>query len=108
MPVPILPLFSEGMTIINERFAVETRNDVVYWFQGSLPVFRHHKDDQKLFRDFCCQMINLGNATAADLGRALKVNCEKLSRWARQDSAASEKVMSSVSSKSRSKKKAMF
>ena len=34
---------------------------------------------------FCCQLINNGNATSAEIARALNVNREKLSRWARLD-----------------------
>jgi len=85
MPQAILPLFSSEMTVINEHFAVVKKGVAVYWFQGSFPVFRHHADDQSSFRVFCCQLINLGNATSAELSRALGVNDEKLSRWARQE-----------------------
>ena len=83
MPVPILPLFSDDMTIINHHIAVHQHGDVVYWYQGILPVFRHHVRDQQSFRLFCSQLINLGTATAAELSRSLHVNQEKLSRWAR-------------------------
>jgi hypothetical protein len=85
MPQAILPLFSDDMIIINNHFAVQQKGDFIYWFQGSFPVFCHHVLDQVRFRSFCCQMINLGNATSAELSRALNVNREKLSRWARME-----------------------
>jgi hypothetical protein len=85
MPQAILPLFSVDSIVINNHFAVLQKEDFIYWFQGSFPVFCHHVRDQSSFRSFCCQMINLGNATSAELGRALNVNHEKLSRWARMD-----------------------
>jgi len=88
MPQAILPLFSSDMIIINNHFAVKQNGDFIYWFQGSFPVFCHHARDQKSFRSFCCQMINLENATSAEISRALNVNDEKLSRWARLDRAA--------------------
>jgi hypothetical protein len=65
--------------------AVQKKDDTVYWFQGCLPVFHHHVDNKRLFQVFCCQMINLGVATASEIASALCVNREKLSRWARQE-----------------------
>lgn len=85
MPQAILPLFGKDMIIINNRFAVQQMGDTVYWFQGSLPVFCHHVGNERLFRLFCCQLINMDNATAAEISRALGVNREKLSRWARHE-----------------------
>jgi hypothetical protein len=110
MPQPILPLFSDDMTIINGRFAVIKKKDVVFWFQGSLPVFRHHVNNQAAFRSFCCQLINLGNATSAEISRALNVNHEKLSRWARLEPSPDNFDSSSSEGKSskRIKKKPMF
>ena len=110
MPLPILPLFSDDQTIINRYMAVQKKGDTVYWFQGQLPVFCHHVDNKELFRLFCSQMINIGTATSADISRALGVNCEKLSRWARQD-RLSKPIGSQLVSNSRTspvKKKPMF
>ena len=90
MPIPILPLFSDDMTIINHHIAVQQYGDAVYWYQGMLPVFRHHVRDEKSFRLFCCQLINLGTATSSELSKALHVNREKLSRWARIERALSD------------------
>ena len=101
MPIPILPLFSDDMTIINNHIAVHQHGDVVYWYKGTLPVFRHHVRDHKSFRLFCCQLINIGTATAAEISKALHVNREKLSRWARieRDSSNHEGQTESVTAK---------
>ena len=104
MPQAILPLFSKDVIIINNHFAVKQDGDFVYWFQGSFPVFCHHVRDGIRFRSFCSQMINLGNATSAELARALNVNHEKLSRWARLDRSSGDLSSSDKSSK-KSKKK---
>jgi hypothetical protein len=90
MPLPILPLFSDDMKIINRYMAVQQKGDSIYWYQGTLPVFCHHINNQKLFRLFCCQLINLGVASSAEISKALGVNHEKLSRWARQERASDE------------------
>jgi hypothetical protein len=105
MPQAILPLFSKDMIIINNHFAVKQDGDFIYWFQGSFPVFCHHVRDQVRFRSFCCQMINLGNATSAELARALNVNHEKLSRWARKECLSGG--LSPAKSSKTSKKKPM-
>jgi hypothetical protein len=107
MPQAILPLFSSDMKIINNHFAVKQNGDFIYWFQGSFPVFCHHVRDQSSFRSFCCQLINLGNATSAEISRALNVNKEKISRWARLDrsSKASEPLCTSVNPSTSTKKK---
>jgi hypothetical protein len=100
MPQAILPLFSKDMIIINNHFAVKQDGDFIYWFQGSFPVYCHHVRDQVRFRSFCCQMINLGNATSAELAQALNVNHEKLSRWARMERTSGDFTSSSLSEKS--------
>ena len=107
MPLPLLPLFSDDMIIVNQYIAVKQKEDVVYWFHGNLPVFRHHVSDQEAFRLFCCQLINIGTATSAEISKALKVNHEKLSRWARMERGSSEKESTSRSGKP-SKKKPMY
>jgi len=109
MPQPILPLFSDDQTIINDYMAVQKKGDTVYWFQGQLPVFCHHVANEQLFRLFCSQMINIGTATSAQISRALGVNREKLSRWAREDRSSnpSESQLASNVSASPSKKKPM-
>jgi hypothetical protein len=104
MPQAILPLFSDDMLIINDIFAVEKRDDFIYWFQGNRPVFCHHKYNQDAFRSFCCQLINLGNATSAEISKALNVNCEKLSRWARLERSSSA-TFSDMVKPSKTKKK---
>jgi hypothetical protein len=105
MPLPQLPLFSDDMIEVSKYIALKKQGDTVFWFQGNLPVFCHHVRDQKSFRLFCCQLINIGNATSAEIARALKVNPEKLSRWAREARAESDDEASLSASESSCKKK---
>ena len=46
LPLPLLPLFSDDMIIVNQYIAVKQKDDVVYWFHDNLPVFRHHESNQ--------------------------------------------------------------
>ena len=107
MPLPQLPLFSDDMIEVSKYIAVKQKGDVIYWFEGNMPIFRHHVRDQAKFRLFCCQLINIGTATSAEIGRALKVNPEKLSRWARKERASSEVAADASSEKTVAKKKPM-
>ena len=43
MPQAILPLFSDDMLLINEWTGVLQKEDTIYWYQGSLPVFTPSK-----------------------------------------------------------------
>jgi endogenous inhibitor of DNA gyrase (YacG/DUF329 family) len=103
-------MFSSDMIEINNRIGVLKKDDTIYWFQGCLPVFRHHINDQELFCSFCCQLINLGNASSAEISRALGVNPEKLSRWARLERKSNDAASPPTTGKSskKSKKKPMF
>jgi hypothetical protein len=107
MPLPLLPLFSDDMIVINQYIAVQEKDDTVFWYHGALPVFRHHVRDQSSFRLICCQLINIGTATSAEISRALKINHEKLSRWARLERDSQDRQVPSISVKS-SKKKPMY
>ena len=109
MPQPILPMFSKDMIEINHRIGVLKKDNAIYWYQGCLPIFRHHVNNQDDFRSFCCQLINLGNATSAEISKALGVNHEKLSRWARLDRESNNMESTSIMVKSihQSKKKPM-
>ena len=105
MPNPILPFFSSDMTVISDTIAVQQIGDTVFWYQGIIPVFRHHVRDERLFQAFCCQLINLGNATSAELAKALNINHEKLSRWARLERADYDYDLDIVSNFTESDKK---
>lgn len=83
MPQPTLPSFSDDRIMVKKYLSVQQKKDTIYWFHINLLVFSHHVLDKVSFRLFCCQLINTGTATAADISKALKVNQTKLSRWAR-------------------------
>jgi hypothetical protein len=72
-----------------------------------LPIFCHHVNDEERFRLFCCQLINLGTATSAQIAKILEVNPKKLSRWARLERASNSKISNSeeLSKKSKNNKK---
>ena len=104
MPQAILPMFSKDMIVVSRYIGVEQKNDIVYWSQGCIPMFQHHVADMDSFHNVCCQMINLGTASAAELGRALGINREKLSRWARLENKSMRTFVKVKPLKKRKKK----
>ncbi len=74
MPQLQLPIFPEGMTLINANLGVERRDSTVTYIYGSLPVFSHDVDDMRTFRMFTSQLYVNGSASQAEICRAFGVS----------------------------------
>jgi transposase len=74
MPQLQLPIFPEGMTMINANLGVMTRDGTVTYIYGSLPIFSHAVDDLKTFRMITSQLYVNGSARQADICRAFGVS----------------------------------
>jgi transposase len=81
MPQVQLPIFPSGVKYINANIGVKTQGDIVYYFNGSMPIFKHHKDDYKSFRFITSQMIELGNARQVEVRKAFGISIESVKRW---------------------------
>lgn len=53
----------------------------MYYFNGSMPIYKHHKDDYKSFRFITSQMIELGNARQVEVKKAFGISIESVKRW---------------------------
>lgn len=73
MPQLQLPIFPEGMTMINDNLGVRTRDGIVTYIYGSLPIFSHAVDDLKTFRMITSQLYVNGSDKQADICRAFGV-----------------------------------
>lgn len=73
MPQIQLPIFPVGVTPITACIAFERVEDQIYYYNGHLPVFVHHKDDIKTFRLFTSQMIENGSCKTGDIVHAFGV-----------------------------------
>jgi len=80
MPQLQLPIFPEGMTMINANLGVMTQDGTVTYIYGNLPVFTHAVDDQKTFRMITSQLYVNGSAKQADICRAFGVSKISLKR----------------------------
>ena len=74
MPQAQLPIFSNGVTLINANLAFEKKDARVTYFNGTMPVFSHDEDDLNTFRMITSQFYVNGNATQAEICRAFGVN----------------------------------
>lgn len=68
-----LPLFPKGLTEINDLLAFAYEGENVTYYNGMMPVFTHHKDDIPTFRLILSQFYVNGNATQAELVKALGI-----------------------------------
>jgi len=74
MPQLQLPIFSEGITLINQNLGFVKKDGTVTYIYGSLPVFSHDIDDMRTFRMFTSQLYVNGSATQAEICRAFGVS----------------------------------
>lgn len=74
MPQLQLPIFPEGMTLINQNLGFMRKDNTVTYIYGSLPIFSHDVDDMQTFRMFTSQLYVNGSATQAEICRAFGVS----------------------------------
>lgn len=74
MPQLQLPIYPEGMTMINANLGFMTQDGTVTYIYGSLPIFSHAVDDLKTFRMITSQLYVNGSAKQADICRAFGVS----------------------------------
>lgn len=84
MPQLNLPLFKEDMTLINSFVGFQERNGKVYYFNGSMPVYQHPKNDLKSFRLFTSQLVVNGNARQIEIVKAFGVSPISVKRWVKR------------------------
>ena len=70
MPQIQLPIFPSGATDININLAFKKEDNRITYFNGTMPVFVHDKDDLNTFRMITSQFYVNGNATQAEICRA--------------------------------------
>jgi len=63
MPQNNLPFFPEDITLINNQVGFQKRNNIVYYFNGSMPIYQQQECDIRSFRLYTSQLIINGNVT---------------------------------------------
>jgi transposase len=81
MPQMLLPIFPFESVSINEILGFQRKDDMVYYFNGMMPIFSHHVDDLKSFRLITSQLVVNGNASGAEIVRAFGVSKISVKRY---------------------------
>ncbi len=84
MPQAQLPFFPEDIKLINEHVGVQKREGVVYYFNGSMPVFQHQEKDLASFRLFTSQLVVNGNAKQTEIYKAFDISPISVKRWVKK------------------------
>ncbi len=74
MPQMLLPFFPVGVTQITPELAFKNENRTITYFNATMPVFHHSKDDIQSFKMIISQFYVMGVAKQADLVKAFGVN----------------------------------
>ncbi len=74
MPQMLLPFFPVGVTHITPELAFKNENRTITYFNATMPVFHHSKDDFQSFKMIISQFYVMGVAKQADLIKAFGVN----------------------------------
>ncbi|GAH53004.1 unnamed protein product, partial [marine sediment metagenome] len=81
MPNTLFPVFPPDSKYINSKIAFKIINDTIYYFNGEMPIYHHHKDDYQSFRYITSQIVDLGIAKQMEIVRTFKVSKESVKRW---------------------------
>ncbi len=90
MPQIRLPFFSEEITLINSTVGFQKNYGIVYYFNGSMPVYQYPRhggqaeEDLKSFRLFTSQLVVNGNAMQSEIVRAFGVSSISVKRWVKK------------------------
>jgi hypothetical protein len=84
MPQTRLPIFYNEATLINNQVGFEKRDGVVYYFNGTMPVYQHSEHDIRSFRLFTSQLVVNGNAKQSEIVKAFGVSPISVKRWVKK------------------------
>ena len=84
MPQTQLPFFPDDIELINNHIGVQKKNDIIYYFNGCMPIFQHPESDYSSFRLFTSQLVVNGNVKQMDIVRAFNVSAISVKRWVKK------------------------
>ena len=80
----ILPIFPTELTLINSQLGFHRDRGMVYYYNGSMPIYCHPEADLASFHFITAQMVILGNATQAEIVRAFGISVISMKRWVKR------------------------
>lgn len=81
MPQLQLPIFDQGMTLINNNLGYKREGNRLTYFYGNMPVFMHDVDDRRSFRMITSQFYVNGSAKQSEICRAFGVSPISVKRY---------------------------
>ena len=84
MPQIRLPFFPEEITLINSMVGFQKQNGIVYYFNGSMPVYQHPEEYLRSFRLFTSKLVVNGNAKQSEIVKAFGVSTISVKRWVKK------------------------
>jgi len=80
----LLPLFPVEATLINNLVGVQKKEETVYYFNGSMPIFKHLESDIDSFRYITSQLIINGVCKQKQIVNCFGVSDISVKRWVRR------------------------
>ncbi|MGD2092798.1 MAG: helix-turn-helix domain-containing protein [Candidatus Aminicenantes bacterium] len=81
MPQMLLPMFPSEATSINPLLGFSRKDDMVYYFNGMMPIFCHAVTDLNSFRLITSQLVVNGVASQRDIVDAFGVSRISVKRY---------------------------
>ncbi len=75
-----LPIFPAGYTPINTLVGFQKKDNRIYYFHGSFPLYSHAQDDYESFKVITSQMIVSGSVKQSEIVRAFGVSASGVKR----------------------------
>jgi hypothetical protein len=98
----LLPLFPVEATLINNLVGVQMKEETVYYFNGSMPIFKHTESDIDSFRYITSQLIVNGVCRQKEIVKCFGVSDISVKRWVKRYKESKE--LSAFVSKKKAKK----
>ena len=86
----LLPLFPIEATLINNLVGVQKRDETVYYFNGSMPIFKHIESDIDSFRYITSQLIINGVCKQKEIVNCFGVSDISVKRWVKRYKGSKE------------------
>jgi len=80
----LLPIFPKQSTRINDILAFQKKDEHVYYFNATMPIFSHHVDDLASFRMITSQLYINGNCKQIDIVNAFGVTANSVKRYVKK------------------------
>lgn len=84
MPQILMPFFPEDATLINRYLGVQKKENIVFYFNGMMPIYQHPKDDYDSFRIITSQCVVNGNCSQMEIVRCFGVSKISVKRWVKK------------------------